>query len=312
MWHSAWEPLSPLAAGGAIFSSSSSSFDGGSWTEQTSGVTNDLSSVAFGNGQFVAVSRDDPLQWTDQAILRSVDGKTWLRTSAPPRGLVSVAFGGGRFVAIGYNTTVTSSDGITWNAVDQFNPGLRCIAYGNGQFVAVGSAGIRAGRVAISNDGITWTVQNIGIEVMEDLTFADGTFIGIGHGSTGIIRNYLFCTSTNGLNWEIMPLPGFFFGLAYGNGTYVAVGGGGFIAQSGQIRAGPRFLPSYLKRNLRATIGIAVESPINSIIRLEAGTDLRTWTELLRATNLSGVLEFEDQTSPGLPYRFYRASEIQR
>jgi hypothetical protein len=77
----------------------------------------------------------------------------------------------------------------------------------------------------------------------------------------------------------------------------------------GTIRLNPKF--GYLKRNLGGVIELGVESPINSIIRLEAATDFGSWTESLRATNLTGVLQFEDKSTGGLPFRFYRASDVQ-
>ena len=68
-----------------------------------------LSSVACGNGVFVAVGDSG---W----ILRSLDGTTWtLKNPGTVNDLYSVTFGNNLFVAVGAGGTVlVSSDGATW------------------------------------------------------------------------------------------------------------------------------------------------------------------------------------------------------
>ncbi|MGY2954787.1 hypothetical protein ACVWZQ_002946, partial [Thermostichus sp. MS-CIW-29] len=77
--------------------------DGVSWTQRTSGTSNQLNGVAYGNGLFVAVG------W-DGTILTSPDGVSWTqRTSGTSNWLNGVAYGNGLFVAVGWNSTILTS-----------------------------------------------------------------------------------------------------------------------------------------------------------------------------------------------------------
>jgi len=86
-------------------SGSSGSEAGATWTLRVPGF-NDLNSVAYGNGLFVAVggSRDS------STILTSRDGVTWTqRVSGTSRDLNGVTYGNGLFVAVGsFGTIITS------------------------------------------------------------------------------------------------------------------------------------------------------------------------------------------------------------
>jgi hypothetical protein len=118
---------------------------------RTSGTTNNLTSVTYGNGLFVTVGDSG-------TILTSPDGKTWTeRTSGTGHNLWGVTYGNGTFVAVGYAAIILSStDGIIWTNTSVAQIGtkvLNKITYGNGLFVTVGYRGVSHG----SSDGITWT-----------------------------------------------------------------------------------------------------------------------------------------------------------
>jgi len=85
--------------------------DGTAWTLRNSGTSNDLRSVAYGNGLFVAVGEDG-------AILTSPDGASWTqRTSGTSNRLRGVTYGNGLFVAVGDRGAIlTSPDGVNWTA----------------------------------------------------------------------------------------------------------------------------------------------------------------------------------------------------
>jgi hypothetical protein len=69
--------------------------DGVSWTVRTSGTSNLLFGVAYGNGLFVAVGMSG-------TILTSPDGVNWTaRTSGTSNSLRGVTYGNGLFVAVG-------------------------------------------------------------------------------------------------------------------------------------------------------------------------------------------------------------------
>ena len=129
------------------------STDGVTWAQRQSGTTINLRSVAYGNGQFVAVGGGE-----GGSILTSANGVNWIqRESRQAEGTlhvyfdfaVSIAYGNGRFVAVGNDccgdgpsSFVTSVDGMDWivRPSGTWNH-LQGIAYGNGHFVAFGDNG---------------------------------------------------------------------------------------------------------------------------------------------------------------------------
>ena len=120
------------------------SIDGKSWNLATSlptnpGSSNNIRSVAYGNGSWVAVAQAG-------RVLTSTDGNTW--TVQQIAGLAdwqSVAFGNGRWAAVassGSPLAITSTNGTDWTSVGGIEANLwRSVAYGNGVFVAVSSSG---------------------------------------------------------------------------------------------------------------------------------------------------------------------------
>jgi hypothetical protein len=155
------------------------SSDGVAWNERP---TNSRwwKSVAYGNGQFIAVG--------DYTIDTSPDGITWTRRT--PFAYVQfygVAFGNGTFVAMGvfndgrgnlYYSVQHSGDGISWTgAPAPASTVLRGITFGNGQFVMVGDGGV----IFTSTDGNSWTQQGSTGRTLNDVTFANGNFIAVGN-----------------------------------------------------------------------------------------------------------------------------------
>ena len=157
---------------GTILTSS----DGTTWTSRTSGTTNNLYGVTYGNSTFVTVGQSG-------TILTSTDGTTWTsRTSGTSNSLSGVTYGNGSFVTVGYSisssststsdnstptittvkstTTLTSSDGVTWTLRDSgtSNELRGSITYGNGLFVTVGWEG----TILTSSDGISWDNRTSG------------------------------------------------------------------------------------------------------------------------------------------------------
>jgi hypothetical protein len=76
--------------------------DGVSWTQQTSGTSNSLGGVTYGDGLFVAVGERG-------TILTSPDGVNWTAQASPTSNdLYGVAYGNGTFVAVGVGVILTS------------------------------------------------------------------------------------------------------------------------------------------------------------------------------------------------------------
>src|SRR5262249_25723619 len=94
---------------GTIFSSD----DGISWTNVTTGFSNILYGVTFGDGTFTAVGF--PSSSTGfSTILTSADGVTWAERS--PRSvqtLWGVTYGRGAFVAVGEQGAILQSGGLS-------------------------------------------------------------------------------------------------------------------------------------------------------------------------------------------------------
>jgi len=226
---------------GAILTSS----DGITWTLRSSGTNTDFIDVAFGNGIFVIVGQDG-------TILTSSYGANWtrqnLRTTVP---LSGVTYGSGMFVTVGHGTILSSPDGVNWTvqrAGTDFN--LRGITYGNDRFVYVGENG----TIFTSSNGINWTAGNSGIILnLNAVAHGNGMFVTAGDFFTVM-------TSYDGINWSIrtseyyltkghiseliehalkwlIGVPyayalssdcanDYYFGVTYGNGTFVVVGWG--------------------------------------------------------------------------------------
>lgn len=116
--------------------------DGATWAT-SSAANNSWSSVAYGNGLYVAVAATS----STNSVMTSPDGITWTVRSAVAKQWQSVTYGNGLFVAVscgtvcgdsGTNIVMTSPDGITWTsrtgASDLY---WSSVTFGNDLFVAV-------------------------------------------------------------------------------------------------------------------------------------------------------------------------------
>lgn len=187
-----------------------------------------LYSLAYGNGIWVAGTFSG-------AIHYSSDGKNWKGDYVPiftsqNAAVYGIAYGDGKFVAVGDRGLVAySPDGVTWSAgsnADKSGSMLWEVVYGDGKFVAVsaepnyGNDGI----ILYSNDGINWFKANLNLT-------ETSKFMGVAYGgghfcaptrttSSGVVY------SSDGINWEEGQLAlrrNAQKGIAYGNGTFVAV-----------------------------------------------------------------------------------------
>ncbi len=191
---------------------------------------NDLHSVAFGNGQFVAVGDNG-------TVISSTDGSGW--TPGPSAGqgqLISLTHGDGQFIAIGTDSHpalpggetffIQSSDGLHWERNVLFTPGvLTAIAFGNHHFVTVGYAG----TIASSSEGIHWRVQTKSPKSeLLSVTFQNGLFVAVGRTDQDS-SHCLMLTSSDGEQWteSFTNMPGLLFKVVSGNGQFLAAGHNG-------------------------------------------------------------------------------------
>lgn len=148
------------------------------WTLRTSGYSEPLRGITFGNGLFVAVG-------TLVAMVSS-NLNSWTTNVNPFLGSVAfgVTFGNGLFVAVAAGTKLifTSTNGSQWTMrLQSSSYSLYGVTFANGLFVAVGSAG----AIVTSTDGITWTKRPPPTTAdLRGITYGNGTFVATGTGGT--------------------------------------------------------------------------------------------------------------------------------
>jgi hypothetical protein len=203
----------------------------GNWVEQDSGVTEDLNSVSWGDGNFVVVGANQTIiissngiNWSDPSLVQSGGGnQNW--------DFYSVAWGEGKFVAVGdHDKIYTSEDGTIWSWLSITNSGnatYRAVTYGNETFVMVGDEG----KIYESPDGIDWEPQDSGTStILNGVAWGSGVFATVGDGG-------LIMISSDGATWnpiqdsQVTCKPGIsdlsnvdFKSMYYGYGTFVGVG----------------------------------------------------------------------------------------
>lgn len=199
------------------------------WASQSFASDRDWTSIAYGNGLFVAVASSG----TTTRVATSPDGITWtLRNAAADKAWDSVTFGNGLFVAVAYgggggNTenVMTSPDGITWTLRDSgVDDVWKSVTYGGGLFAAVASSG--GGGIMTSPDGITWTSRTspIGLN-WESVTYGNSTFVAVSSNGSPI----QVMTSPDGITWTSRnsAQSNQWKSVAFGSGLFVAVSNNG-------------------------------------------------------------------------------------
>jgi photosystem II stability/assembly factor-like uncharacterized protein len=181
---------------GTLYTSAS-----GSWTQEPSGTTNTLYSIAYGGGQFTAVGVAD-------TIITSTDGINWgtATVTDTSQNLFSVVFGNNTFVAVGTNGVVfTSSGGGLWSE-SQIAPSIiaTSIAYGAGEFVAVAHTLAGATQIYYSSTGTSWTAASLP-QLPSDtsvyLAFNGTQFLAMGLNTQGT-KGASLMTSSDGKTWS--------------------------------------------------------------------------------------------------------------
>ena len=207
---------------------------GMTWTQRTL-PSADWTSVAYGNGVFVAVSNGVG-GGNGNIAATSIDGATWTQRTLPSSvEWNSVAFGNGTFVAVTLGSdAATSTDGVTWTQ-RTLPSGVQwsSVAHGNGTFVAITNGTISgSGSVAAtSTNGSSWTQRTLPASaVWSSVTYGNGTFVAVSSSNSDIAA-----TSPDGVTWTQRALPTSreWQSVAYGNGVFVAIDSlGSFAATS--------------------------------------------------------------------------------
>ena len=95
-----------VGEGGIVYTSP----DGETWTSQSSDTTEDLSSVVWGDDEYVALGSG--------VVTVSVDGEAWAAIAFPGEEETGdIIWTGDRYLASAGQTIYSSADGVTWTPV---------------------------------------------------------------------------------------------------------------------------------------------------------------------------------------------------
>jgi hypothetical protein len=201
------------------------STNGSTWSFPSSapvGGSNYLTSVAYGNGKWIAVGYDSSL--VGQKSISTDNGLTWTTTTGVSElfSAQSITFGNGLFVVCKYTgSIVTSKDGNTWTTISiPISANWTKVVFGNNVFVALGEFG----EIVTSPDAVNWTQTRVGAVSGENwgknITFCDGIFVALSGVGQKMLR------SINGTGWieQSFPVSNGYKGVSCGEGIFLAVG----------------------------------------------------------------------------------------
>lgn len=202
----------PYELGGLVGSAMVlSSMDGYQWHVSLTNLDRQLSSVAFGDGQWV-VCGDDGLLFT------SVDTTNWIERTfvSTSHDLGNLVYGAGRFVAFAafQDLLYSSTNGVDWLVVEAPDVSqVQRACYVNGIFLAGGTRG----NVLYSTNGLSWGVRKTPTESwIGPIAFGKGRYVAGGD------RCLLY--SFDAANWVSIRVSMAVKDIAYAGGWFIAVG----------------------------------------------------------------------------------------
>ena len=277
--------------------------DGSEWVEQNAlalGTSEWLRGVVFGNGLFVAAGeRIEGTATHVPKIVISRDGTNWTYPAftATTTGFNGVGYGNGVYVVVGDQGAIVSSpDGTTWTVrASGTSQTLRAVTFHNGRFLAGGEAG----TIVTSTDGANWSVSSPTSFASRGLGSGNGV-IAVGNFQNDGRLHY----SSDGLGWpgNSMAFSHVLNAVAYGNGSWMAVGNDGFIIQgiSQEIR-----LSQPRKTGSGFEMLIETQGQVSSY-QIQGSTNLTDWTTLLTLIGPPQSYVYRDETANANLMRFYR------
>lgn len=253
-----------------------------SWTVRPSGTAKNLTSIAFGNGAFVAV---------DGRPLRSTNGVTWTRPNWVGAAEVRhIAFGGGRFIAVESGTPVRvwlSTDSVTASsyALDQTYDSYRQItaAFHAGSWFLTGIPDVDSGFLPL------WKINPVtgAASRVEVLGTADSVFWAFSTGSELLVANDIaIFASLDGAAWLLRGrldpgLPYSFGGRLFAGGYFSQNSGATWLSANIQGNT-----PS--QRTIITTPGVVIGIS-GSILSLSNNAESWTFRESGTTDQLSSV-----------------------
>jgi hypothetical protein len=190
------------------------STNGTTWVDGTTPQLSNFGSVAYDNGTYVFV--DTQTGSTMDSTTDLIMFQSW--TLDPNADVSSVNKIGSSYLASTLRMFFSSTDTDFWSAapVPDGTFGLSGGALGGTTFVGISDGNWKV----TTNSGTSWsTVLDPDKTNFRDIIYANGGFMAVG--TNGANKVY---TSADGTNWTGTALAPW-LGLAYGNATYVQVGG---------------------------------------------------------------------------------------
>jgi hypothetical protein len=289
----------PFYLGGAVGSAMVvSSTDGYQWHASLTHLDRQLSSVAFGAGQWV-VCGDDGLLFT------SADTTNWVDRTYPnvSHDLQNLVYGAGRFIAFAAYRDLLyhSSNGVNWAAMDV--PGVSQVqraCYVNGVFVAGGTNG----NVLFSTYGLSWQVRKTPTDSwIGPIAFGKGRYVAGGH------QCVLY--SFDAITWTVITVPIAVRDITYTEGWFIAVGSNPsrMLVSADAVKwQAPLVVPA-------ADYGLESLACLQSTVVVAAGANLYLGSvgipEDYRARlHILGTDQLEFWGDPGVEYRLERSSDL--
>jgi hypothetical protein len=177
----------------------------GEWAQPGKDDSNNLMSLVYARGKFVATGGGGGGKTGGGHVLISSDGENWREVWQAPGRINPIVFGDDRFVVGGPRKQLYwSTDAETWTPGAQLED-KRCThfrqgAYGNGVFVITGNHGGNSEAwISVTKNGEDISHVQFDIPNIRDLKFAAGKFVVVGEGVRKV--------SPDGIHWQSTDLP---------------------------------------------------------------------------------------------------------
>lgn len=210
------------------------------WSSRTSGTSESLFGISYGNGIWATVGNASSGAFPNTLfkVIRSTDnGETWSSVTPFPAlsSLGPIAFGNGLFVAATNDSTAqeiklwTSPDAITWTFRRTVTEGgvwadrsVNEIRFVDGRFWALGGQDL----LLVSADGITWTVLTVGatsVNFADIASNSDGSILILTGDDPQVAPfSVIVHRSTDGgVSWSDVTVADQMYGVAFGNGVFL-------------------------------------------------------------------------------------------
>ena len=245
-----------------------SSDNGATWDNGTSGTTRQLQEIAFGNSTFVTVGE------SGTHLYSTNNGTSWsVGTWSDNDFVTGVAFGNNTFVGVSSTYLTKSTDtGSNWV---QGCSGVRVydMAYGNSKFVGSGAEG----AIQISSDngsGCSTGSSGTTTHTLYGIAYGNSRFLSVGSNGKLII------STDDGSNFSNLtsPVTKTLYSAIYGNNIFVAVGSNTVVVTN-NVGGSATETENTLSFN-DVTFGNGVFVAVGNDEIIYTSTDGDTWTKV--------------------------------